>query len=86
MISFAVHYHFFFRKLCKTPLVPCGKEGEWNASESGHPYAFVDRDGTAYLFYQGSTDMGKTWYISRLRLGFEGGVPYVSEYFNEEVK
>ena len=74
----------FFKKLLNEPLVPCGKEGEWNASESGHPYAFVDNDKTPYLFYQGSPDGGKSWYISRLRLGFENGMPYVSEYFNEK--
>ena len=74
----------FFRKLFAEPLIPCGNEGDWNASESGHPYAFVDDDGEVYLFYQGSPDGGKSWYLSRARLGFEGGVPYVAEYFNEK--
>ena len=76
----------FFEKLFTEPLVPCGKEGEWNASESGHPYAFVDSDGAVYLFYQGSPDGGTSWYISRLRLGFENGIPYIEKYFNEEAK
>jgi len=29
-----------------------GKPGEWNSSESGHPFLFRDDDGRTYLFYQ----------------------------------
>ena len=72
----------FFKKLFTEPLIRCGREGEWNASESGHPYAFTDDDGRHYLFYQGSPDGGKTWYLSRCRLGFLDGLPYVDEFFN----
>lgn len=72
----------FFKKLFTEPLIRCGREGEWNASESGHPYAFTDDDGRHYLFYQGSPDGGKTWYLSRCRLGFRNGLPYVDEFFN----
>ena len=60
------------------PFIPKGKEGDFNSSESGHPYAFADRDGRVWLFYQGSPDMGKTWYISRLEIGFRNGIPYVT--------
>ena len=38
-----------------TPFIPCGAANTWNAHESGHPYAFRDNDGKAYLFYQGTT-------------------------------
>ena len=67
-----------FEKIFTEPFIPCGKEGEWNSSESGHPYAFRDDDGRAYLFYQGSSDMGKTWYLSRVEIGFdENNIPYI---------
>ncbi len=67
-----------FEKIFTEPFIPCGKKGEWNSSESGHPYAFRDDDGRAYLFYQGSPDMGKTWYISKVEIAFDGNnVPYI---------
>jgi len=59
------------------PFMKCGAEGEWNSCESGHPYAFRDDDGKAYLFYQGSNDMGKTWYLSKVEIDFdENGNPF----------
>ena len=67
----------FFRRLFVQPLIPCGAPDRWNASESGHPYAFRDDDGRAYLFYQGSPDGGKTWYITRCEIGFENGIPVI---------
>lgn len=68
----------YFRKLSSTPFMPCGKPGTWNSSESGHPYVFRDEDGLVYLFYQGSADMGKTWYLSRVRIDFdEKNIPYI---------
>lgn len=70
----------FFKKLTGEPFKRCGAAGEWNSSESGHPYAFRDDDGRAYLFYQGSSDGGKTWYLSKLELGFdENNLPYIKE-------
>ncbi len=68
----------FFRKLfVEEPFIPCGAEGDWNSSESGHPYAFRDDDGRAYLFYQGSADMGKTWYLTKCEFGFTAdNIPY----------
>lgn len=65
------------------PFIPCGKEGDWNASESGHPYAFVDNDGSIHLFYQGSPNKGKTWYLSRCELTFDGDTPRVLAFHNE---
>ena len=76
----------FFSKPQSDPLIRCGKEGEWNASESGHPYAFVDDDGRTYLFYQGSPDNGKTWILSRCEIGFDGDIPYVIQYYNEKTE
>lgn len=68
----------FFEKIFTEPFIPCGKEGDWNSSESGHPYAFRDDDGRAYLFYQGSSDKGKTWYLSKVEIAFdENNIPYI---------
>ena len=74
----------FFKKLFTSPFIENGKDGDWNASESGHPYAFTDTDGKHYLFYQGSPDGGKSWYLSRCRIEFDGDTPYVAEYFNKK--
>ena len=65
----------FFQRVSAFPFLPCGLPGAWNSSESGHPYAFRDDDGRVYLFYQGSSDDGKTWYLSHVRIGFQGGKP-----------
>lgn len=65
----------FFRRVSSEPLMGPGKPGDWNASESGHPYAFRDDDGRAYLFYQGSPDGGDTWYLARATIDFSGAVP-----------
>ena len=66
-----------FKKVSEEPLVKCGAPDAWNSSESGHPYVFEDEDGSVILFYQGSADMGKTWYLSRLAIAFdEQGNPY----------
>lgn len=65
----------FFERLSTQPFLPCGKPEAWNSSESGHPYVFQDEDGSIHLFYQGSSDMGKTWYLSKTNLRFEQGVP-----------
>lgn len=67
----------FFRRLFHQPFLSCGKPGAWNASESGHPYAFRDDDGRCYLFYQGSPDGGKSWYLSKVEIGFEEGKPII---------
>ncbi len=62
-------------RLSKTPWLPCGAPGEWNQNESGHPYAFVDADGTTHLFYQGTPHAGKTWWITRLTVKWKDGLP-----------
>ena len=50
-------------RLSDEPFLPNGAPGEWNASESGHPFAFTDDDGQVHLFFQGNNDMGQTWYL-----------------------
>ncbi len=66
-----------FTRLFGEPLVKNGKPGDWNASESGHPYIYRANDGRIWLYYQGSPDGGKTWLLSRVEVGFEGGKPYL---------
>ena len=70
----------FFRRVFDRLFIPCGQANAWNSSESGHPYAFRDDDGRTYLFYQGSADMGDTWYLSKVEIAFdEHNHPYVVE-------
>ena len=67
-------------RLQDTPLLKNGAEGEWNASESGHPYVFEDEDGKVYLFYQGSPDGGRNWFLSRAEVRFdEAGNPRIEK-------
>lgn len=68
-----------WRRLSDQPLLPNGKPGEWNASESGHPFLFQDEDGTDHLFFQGNNDNGKTWYLSRKRVLWEATGPRLVE-------
>ncbi len=68
----------FFKRVFTEPFIKNGSPDAWNSSESGHPYAFRDDDGRAYLFYQGSSDMGKTWYLSKGEIGFDAeNMPYI---------
>lgn len=67
----------FFRRVSERPVLACGAPGEWNSSESGHPYVFCDEDGRSYLFYQGSSDGGQTWYLSKAEIEFQDGIPRV---------
>jgi len=67
-----------WKRLFNEPLLSNGKPGEWNSSESGHPGVFVDDNGQTYLFYQGNNDKGKTWYLSRIKIGWKDGKPYVA--------
>jgi len=64
-----------WRRLSGEPFLPNGRPGEWNASESGHPYAFVDQDGQTCLFFQGNNDAGRTWYLSYVRVGWHHAQP-----------
>jgi len=57
------------------PLLPNGRLGEWNSSESGHPGFFWDADGRSYLFFQGNPDHGKTWLLSCRELVWQDNTP-----------
>jgi predicted GH43/DUF377 family glycosyl hydrolase len=59
-----------WRRVTDQPFLANGAAGEWNSSESGHPGVFEDGDGRVYLFYQGSNDMGRTWFISSVELSW----------------
>ena len=61
-----------FTRLRDTPLLANGPAGAWNESESGHPYVFEDEDGKVILFYQGSPDGGRNWFLSRADVVFDG--------------
>lgn len=60
-----------FTRLSDQPFLPNGAAGEWNSCESGHPYVFRDDDGRVYLFYQGSADGGRTFYLSKKEIWFD---------------
>lgn len=64
-------------RLFQEPLLPNGKPGTWNASESGHPGIFTDEDGQIYMFYQGNNDRGRTWFLSRVKLGWKDDRPCI---------
>ena len=66
-------------RVSDTPFLLNGAPGSWNASESGHSGVFVDDDGTAYLFYQGNADQGRTWYLSVLRLDWRDGQSVIAD-------
>lgn len=59
------------------PVLPNGAEGEWNSSESGHPFVFEASDGAYHLFFQGNNDNGKTWYLSRAEIAWVHGMPHI---------
>jgi len=65
-----------WKRVSDRPFLASGKEGEWNASESGHPFVYQE-DERYYLFFQGNNDMGKTWHLSKIEFGFRENVPYL---------
>ena len=64
-------------RLMHDPLLPHGRPGEWNASESGHPGVFENVDGRTWLFFQGNPDRGRTWFLSRAEIGWREQRPFV---------
>lgn len=56
-----------WKRTSDQPVLPKGKENEWNSTESGHPGVFMDSDGTNWLFYQGNPDKGYTYYLSKIK-------------------
>lgn len=67
-----------WQRLSDQPLLPNGRPGSWNASESGHPGVFVDSDGQTYLFFQGNNDNGKSWLLSQTRIAWKDGRPSIA--------
>lgn len=53
------------------PVFTHGKEGSWNAWESGHPGVFEDDDGQVYLFYQGKSVPDGSYRLSCVKVEFE---------------
>ncbi len=64
-------------RLFREPLIPNGQPGDWNASETGHPGVFTDTDGRTYLFVQGNSDRGRTWFLSACEIAWQGKRPAV---------
>jgi hypothetical protein len=67
----------FRRLFTDRPLLAHGAPGTWNSSESGHPGLFEDKDGQLYMFYQGNNDHGRTWFLSWVKIGWDGDRPRV---------
>lgn len=73
-----------WRRVWNIPFITNGPDGQWNASESGHPGVFVDDDGQTWLFFQGNATKGKDWRLSRVKIGWkeaENGVeiPFIED-------
>lgn len=66
-----------WERLSDKPFLANGKSGSWNSSESGHPCIFEDTNGKTYLFYQGNNDGGRTWYLSKIEIGWNKQGPYM---------
>lgn len=62
-------------RMSDRPLLANGAAGSWNQTESGHPGILQDDDGQTYLYYQGSTDEGRTYYLSMLKVKWKGKRP-----------
>lgn len=76
-----------FDRVSAKPFLSNGEKGSWNENESGHPYIFEDDDGRVYLFFQGTNDMGRTWYISRREITFDiDGMPRIRTASNRSAE
>lgn len=64
-----------WKRMSSEPFLVRGQPGSWNASESGHPGIFRDRDGQTYLFFQGNNDRGKSWYLSNVKIQWNESGP-----------
>lgn len=58
------------------PFFKCGDPGSWNSSESGHPCIFYN-NGESSLFYQGNSDNGKTWKLSKVNIRWNDNGPCI---------
>ncbi len=61
-----------WERISDMPFLSNGRAGSWNESESGHPDIFKANDGRYYLFFQGNNDKGKSWYLSKKEVKFNG--------------
>lgn len=66
-----------WERVFTSPFLKNGEPGSWNESESGHPHILKSQDGKYYLFYQGNKDKGKSWYISKVEIGWKKGLPFL---------
>jgi predicted GH43/DUF377 family glycosyl hydrolase len=66
-----------WKRLSSEPLLARGAPGTWNQSESGHPGIFRDSNGQTHLFFQGNNDRGKSWYLSKVKIGWNEAGPFV---------
>ncbi|MFT3786296.1 MAG: family 43 glycosylhydrolase [Tepidisphaeraceae bacterium] len=65
-----------WERMSDRPFLANGQPGEWNHSESGHPGIFHDpTDDVTWLFFQGNDDNGKTWFLSKRKIEWDGHVP-----------
>ena len=63
-------------RMSDQPFLCNGAPGTWNSCESGHPGIFSDpTNRKTWLFYQGSDDNRKTYYISKRRIEWDGHIP-----------
>lgn len=67
-------------RLSDRPFLPNGAPGAWNQCESGHPFFFQDPlTGRDTLFFQGDSDNGKSWYLSKVEIGWENNLPVIHQ-------
>ncbi|MFA6815688.1 MAG: family 43 glycosylhydrolase [Lentisphaeria bacterium] len=66
-----------WQRISDKPVLTNGKPGEWNSSESGHPFVLETSDNEYYLFYQGNNDNGKTWSLSQKKLCWNHDMPLI---------
>ncbi len=68
-----------WKRLSTRPFLTNGPPGSWNESESGHPKILKAEDGKYYLFFQGNNDKGKTWYLSKVEIGWDNQLPFLKQ-------
>ena len=66
-----------WHRLSESPILPAGQVGQWNSGESGHPGVFTDDNGDMYLFFQGTNDGGASYFLSKMKIEWDGMLPYL---------
>jgi beta-xylosidase len=59
------------------PSCPAAIKANGIPAKSGHPGVFTDDNGSMVLFFQGNNDNGKTWYLSKMEIRWDGKLPYL---------